>query len=122
LARAAFEPLTSLFIEALRAESPDAGAPPSPPPAIAVVDRLSSAASLRTWLESLGLGQILVEERPHSVGLTPDLAWKFVQGSLMAGRNPSDPQVERRVKDRFLSSLNGVRLNANTLIASARKP
>ncbi|MCC3267983.1 methyltransferase domain-containing protein [Arthrobacter gengyunqii] len=86
-------------------------------------ERLNTPEKLTAWLEGLGLQDIKVLSTPAQVQLSPSLAWSLVMGSGLRFLLPGDPEAADRVKAAFLAQLGEEHnLNADTLIASARRP
>lgn len=69
-------------------------------------DRIDSVPRLRQWLTSLGLTEIQVRELPHTVPLTPVLAWDLVRGTgfreLIAA---CDAEATSRIRDGLLAQI-----------------
>lgn len=92
------------LLEAVSEQVPQlAGRLPAPKSA---GDRIDSAPKLREWLTFLGLAEVQVREAPHSVPLTPMLAWDLVRGTgfreLIAA---CDEQTTQRIRDGLLARI-----------------
>lgn len=119
-AEGSLTPFTELLVQECRRETPD---PAGPAGARNNAERLNTPEKLTAWLEALGLVDIKVLTTPAQVQLSPSLAWSLVLGSGLRHLLPADPEAAERVKDGFLGLLGEEHnLNADTLIASARRP
>ena len=120
-AEGSLSPFTDLLLQECRKETPDFAEGLSRTRDNA--ERLNTPEKLADWLESLGLGDIKVLETPAQVQLSPSLAWSLVLGSGLRNLLPADPEAAERVKTGFLALLGEEHnLNADTLIATARRP
>lgn len=114
-------PFTELLAQEIRRETP--GLVEGSTPAKENSARLNTPEKLTRWLEALGLQEIKVLATPAQVQLSPSLAWSLVLGSGLRYLLPADPEAVNRVKAGFLAELGEEHnLNADTLIASARRP
>jgi len=89
-------------------------------------DRIDSASKLRKWFTELGLRDVQARESPHSVPLTPDLAWNLVCGTgfraLIAG---CDEKATRLIHAGLLARIaqRGLtELDVGSLIGTGIKP
>ena len=120
-AEGALIPFTDLLVRECRKEQPELAGRLSG--ARDNSERINTAEKLTGWLEGLGFEEIKVLSTPGQVQLTPALAWSLVMGSGLRFLLPADPQAADRVKSAFLAQLGEEHsLNADTLIASARRP
>ena len=120
-AEGSLSPFTELLLQECRKETPELAEGLSRTRDNA--ERLNTPEKLTGWLESLGLGDIKVLETPAQVQLSPSLAWSLVLGSGLRNLLPSDPEAAERVRTSFLALLGEEHnLNADTLIATARRP
>ena len=121
-ARDALEPLPRLLASAVAPDS-DAADADVPAPTVEVAD---TAGSLAHWLTELGLVDVRAEAVQRHVDLTPELAWRLVQGTglwaLVAGFE--EPELHD-VRARYLAAVaeRDVRaVDATTIIAVGRRP
>lgn len=120
-AEGALNPFTDLLVQECRREQPEPAAPFSG--ARENTQRLNTPEKLTAWLEGLGLEDIKVLSTPAQVQLSQSLAWSLVMGSGLRFLLPADPAAADRVKAAFLEQLGEEHhLNADTLIATARRP
>lgn len=120
-AEGSMSPFTELLVQECRKETPEIAEGPSRSRNNA--ERLATPEKMTAWLESLGLRDIKVLETPAQVQLSPSLAWSLVLGSGLRHLLPTDPEAAERVKTGFLGQLGEEHnLNADTLIATARRP
>lgn len=120
-AEGALAPFTELLLQECRRERPELTEHFSA--ARENTERLNTPEKLTAWLEGLGLHDIKVLSTPVQVQLSQSLAWSLVAGSGLRFLLPADPEAADRVKAAFLAVVGEeYRLNADTLIASARRP
>ncbi|WAP52718.1 methyltransferase domain-containing protein [Arthrobacter sp. ATA002] len=120
-AQGALNPFTDLLVQECRRERPELAGPLSG--ARDNSERLNTPEKLTAWLEGLGLQDIKVLSTPAQVQLSQSLAWSLVMGSGLRFLLPGDPEAAERVKTAFLAQLGEEHtLNADTLIATARRP
>ena len=120
-AEGAMSPLTELLVRECRREQPEATGSTNGTQENS--QRINTPEKLTAWLESLGLEDIKVLSTPAQVQLTSSLAWSLVMGSSLRLLLPDDAQALQRVKTAFLAQVGEeYSLNADTLIASARRP
>lgn len=117
-----FEPLAGMVLAACAAEG---GGIAEPSPEIRNIGRLNSEPKLSAFLTSAssrsGLRDFRVRQVTHRVELTTETAWSFVRSSLLLAALPAGPAAVERVRRRLGDTLDGVRLEADALIGSARK-
>ncbi|WP_433873141.1 class I SAM-dependent methyltransferase [Saccharopolyspora sp. CA-218241] len=89
-------------------------------------DRINRPAPFAAWLAGLGMSEVDVAMREHSLPMTPELAWLVVLGSGFRGALTGlDPEDVALVRDRYLGHLRaeGIDdLDATTLIATGTAP
>ncbi len=120
-AEGSLTPFTDLLVQECRREQPELTGPLSG--ARDNTERLNTPEKLTAWLEGFGLQDIKVLSTPAQVQLSPSLAWSLVMGSGLRFLLPGDPEAADRVKAAFLEKLGEEHhLNADTLIATARRP
>ena len=113
-----FDALTRLVLAACAAEGAGAAGPSAEAKNIG---ELNSPSKLTDFLRDAGLQEVAVVAVRHRVPLTVDSAWSFVHSSLLRSALPADPAAVARVKARLAGSLDGVELQADALIGSARR-
>ena len=120
-AQGALSPFTELLVQECRRENPQPAAESSG--ARNNSELLNTPEKLTAWLQGLGLEEVKVLSTPAQVQLSPSLAWSLVLGSGLRFFLPADPAAAERVRAAFLAQLGGdYSLNADTLIAAARRP
>jgi hypothetical protein len=76
------------------------------PPIGAPIERINTEPLLHTWLYSLGLRDITIHTHPHSVHLTPEMAWGLVLGTGFRGLlSGLDPDTIDSIRTDLLSTL-----------------
>ena len=120
-AEGSLSPFTDLLVQECRRETPEP--PANLSRASGNAERLNTPEKLSGWLEGLGLQDVKVLATPAQVQLSPSLAWSLVMGGGLRSLLPADPEAVERVKRNFLAQLGEEHnLNADTLIATARRP
>ena len=120
-ARSALDPLPEL----LRAALPGAG-DRTPPPAVLTVDVADTAGSLAHWLTELGLLDVRAEPVQRHLDLTPELAWRLVEGTglraLVADLDESERDAVHARYAAAVGDLETRSVDATMLIAVGRRP
>ena len=119
-ARGALEPLPELLAAALR---DDDEAPDSHSPALEAIE---TPGTLAQWLHGLGLEQVRAEAVQRHLDLSPELAWRIVEGT---GRRSAiadlDDEERDAVRERFLAAISErevATVDLTTLIAIGVRP
>ncbi|WP_269048081.1 class I SAM-dependent methyltransferase [Paenarthrobacter sp. Z7-10] len=87
------------------------------------MNRISSAPTLKAWLEDRGLVDVSVVEHPLRLTVDDEMAWTLVMGSGWRTLLPRDPEAISRVRKLFVRSVGPqVEMNSDTLIAVGRRP
>ncbi|MBT2517773.1 methyltransferase domain-containing protein [Streptomyces sp. ISL-90] len=112
------EVLTSALPEGVASELGDFHSP--------ALDFAGTPGNLAHWLTGLGLVQVRAEAVQRHLDLTPELAWRFVEGTgLRLALGDLDPEAVAGVRERYLAALEerGVKtVDVTTLIAVGRRP
>lgn len=110
-----FEPLSGLVIEALAEE----GITVQVTAEVRNIGKVNSAEKLNELLTTNGFAEVQIEAVPHSLGLSAESGWQFIQGSLLKASLPESPAALERLQQRLATSLDGLTIRADALIARA---
>jgi SAM-dependent methyltransferase len=122
-AKGAFDPLPELLVSSLPGGDDESGAggETAPPPEVA-----GTAGNLAHWLTELGLVGVRAEAVQRHLDVTPDLAWRLVQGTAWrAAVSSLDENEQAAVRERFLAAIaehDVQRVDLTTLIAVGQRP
>lgn len=110
-----FEPLSGLVIEALSEEGITVQATAD----VRNIGKVNSTEKLHDLLTASGFGEVHIEAVPHSLRLSAVSGWQFIQGSLLKASLPKSPATLERLQGRLATSLDGLTIRADALIARA---
>ena len=124
-ARGALEPLPELLAAAALPDDEEAAGTPAPAPAPAL-EAIETPGTLAQWLHGLGLEQVRAEAVQRHLDLSPELAWRIVEGTGQGAAIADLDDDERdAVRERFLAAISErevTTVDLTTLIAIGLRP